>query len=86
MAGCPQVTQVYQSKPGSAGGIIVILRHYERNHRAQKHLQLFNQDGDSRRVSKRTHVKGTTEGQKLTLMLAAIETQMQRECTRGTLA
>ena len=57
-----------------------------RNLSAQKHSRPFNQDGDSRQDNKHECLKGTTEGPKLMLMLAAITMQMQCECIKGALA
>ena len=44
--------------------IQVTLHHYERNLSAQKHLRLFNQDGESRRDNKCKRFKGAIEGQR----------------------
>ena len=52
----------------------------------QKHLWPFNQNDYSGQDNKSECVKGTIEGQKLMLTLAAIATQMQRECIKGALA
>ena len=60
-----------------------MLNHYEKKLRAQKHLQQFNQHGDSRRDNKREHLKGVTEGQRLMIALAAIAMLMQRECIKN---
>ena len=72
-----------RGKIGCTSGNLVILCH-ERNLGSQKHLRPIHHDDNSRRDNKCECVKGTAEGEKLTLMLAANVTQMQR--VRGALA